>query len=161
MGTALIVVGGAARVHLPNGGPHTVMSDPDFLPDNIVPTARASMAQWGLCASETSANWTYANPPALLQPGPRLGTYRTGTNTLLDDEPGKSQLSMEDFAVALGHEAQSANFRRAAFTVGYQHSFMSAGERQTGQPTRNPRVYVRPSKPFHRFQLPVAPLAPS
>ncbi|WP_210092971.1 NAD(P)H-binding protein [Ruegeria sp. HKCCSP346] len=118
-GLRVIIVGGAARLHLPNGSPHTVLSDPDFLPDNIVPTARASMAQWELCASETSANWTYASPPALLQPGPRLGAFRTGTDTLLVDELGNSEISMEDFAVALVDEAQSANFQCAAFTVGY------------------------------------------
>ncbi len=118
-GLRVIIVGGAARLHLPNGSPHTVLSDPDFLPENIVPIARASMAQWELCASETSANWTYASPSALLQPGQRLGAFRTGTDTLLVDEAGKSEISMEDFAVALVDEAQSTKFPRAGFTVGY------------------------------------------
>ncbi|WP_319544352.1 NAD(P)-dependent oxidoreductase [Ruegeria conchae] len=118
-GLRVIIVGGAARLHLPNGSPHTVLSDPDFLPENIIPIARASMAQWELCATETSANWTYASPSALLQPGQRLGAFRTGTDTLLVDEAGKSEISMEDFAVALVDEAQSAKFPRAAFTVGY------------------------------------------
>ncbi|WP_170576385.1 NAD(P)-dependent oxidoreductase [Ruegeria atlantica] len=118
-GLRVIIVGGAARLHLPNGSPHTVLSDPDFLPENIVPIARASMAQWELCASETSANWTYASPSALLQPGPRLGSFRIGTDTLLVDDAGKSEISMEDFAFALIDEAQSAKFPRAAFTVGY------------------------------------------
>ncbi len=118
-GLRVIIVGGAARLHLPNGSPHTVLSDPDFLPENIVPIARASMAQWELCATETSANWTYASPSALLQPGQRLGAFRTGTDTLLVDEAGKSEISMEDFAVALVDEAQSTKFPRAGFTVGY------------------------------------------
>lgn len=118
-GLRVIIVGGAARLHLPNGSPHTVLSDPDLLPENIVPIARASMAQWELCASETSANWTYASPSTLLQPGQRLGAFRTGMDTLLVDEAGKSEISMEDFAVALVDEAQSTKFPRAGFTVGY------------------------------------------
>ncbi|MEM8878449.1 MAG: NAD(P)H-binding protein [Pseudomonadota bacterium] len=118
-GLRVIVVGGAARLRLPNGSPHTVLSDPDFLPESIVPVARASMAQWELCASETSADWTYASPSALLQPGERRGVFRTGTDMLLVDRAGNSEISMEDFAVALVDEAQSARFPRASFTVGY------------------------------------------
>ncbi|MEH6523788.1 NAD(P)-dependent oxidoreductase [Sulfitobacter sp.] len=115
----VIIVGGAARLRLPDGSPHTVLSDPDFLPESIVPTARASMAQWELCASDASANWTYASPSARLQPGQRRGAFRTDTDKLLVDEVGNSEISMEDFAVALVDEAQLAKFPRAAFTVGY------------------------------------------
>ncbi|MGH1464743.1 MAG: NAD(P)-dependent oxidoreductase [Cognatishimia sp.] len=115
----VIIVGGAARLHLPDGSPHTVLSDPDFLPESIVPTARASMAQWELCASDQSANWTYASPSALLQPGKRQGAFRTETDNLIVDEDGNSEISMEDFAMAIVDEAQSAKFPRAAFTVGY------------------------------------------
>ncbi len=115
----VIIVGGAARLHLPDGSPHTVLSDPDFLPESIVPIARASMAQWELCLSDASANWTYASPSALLQPGERRGVFRTGTDNLIVDEAGNSQISMEDFAIAIMDEAQSAKFPRAAFTVGY------------------------------------------
>ncbi|WP_298292564.1 NAD(P)-dependent oxidoreductase [uncultured Litoreibacter sp.] len=115
----VIVVGGAARLHLRGGYPHTVLSDPDFLPESIVPTARASMAQWELCASDASANWTYASPSAMLLPGKRKGAYRTGTDTLIVDEDGHSAISMEDFAMAIVDEAQSVKFPRAAFTVGY------------------------------------------
>jgi hypothetical protein len=35
------------------------------------------------------------------------------------DETGNSEISMEDFAVALVDETQAAKFPRAAFTVGY------------------------------------------
>ena len=115
----VIIVGGAARLRLPNGSPHTVLSDPDFLPDGIVPTARASFAQSELCHSNDDADWTYASPSALLQPGERRGKFRIGTDTLLVDENGNSEISMEDFAVALMDEAQNAQFKRASFTVGY------------------------------------------
>lgn len=118
-GLRVIIVGGAARLRLPNNSPHTVLSDPDFLPENIVPIARASLAQAELCAADTEANWTYASPSALLRPGKRHGDFRTGTDTLLVNEAGNSEISMEDFAVALVDEAQSAKFPRAAFTVGY------------------------------------------
>ncbi|WP_298257953.1 NAD(P)H-binding protein [uncultured Litoreibacter sp.] len=115
----VIIVGGAARLRLPDGSPHTVLTDPDFLPPNIVPTARASMAQWELCTSEISANWTYATPSALLRPGTRKGVFRTATNDLIVDAAGRSEISMEDFATAIVGEAEKAKFPRAGFTVGY------------------------------------------
>ncbi|MEP3784316.1 MAG: NAD(P)H-binding protein [Ascidiaceihabitans sp.] len=115
----VIIVGGAARLRLPNGSPHTVLSDPDFLPESIVPTARASLAQAELCISTVDADWTYASPSALLRPGIRQGKFRIGADTLLIDANGNSEISMEDFAVALVDEAQSAQFIRTSFTVGY------------------------------------------
>ncbi len=115
----VIIVGGAARLRLPDGSPHTVLSDPNFLPEDVVPTARASFAQFELCVDTTGTNWTYASPSALLRPGVRRGEFRTGTDTLLVDTNGNSEISMEDFAVALVDEAQNAEFSRACFTVGY------------------------------------------
>jgi len=118
-GVRVIIVGGAARLRLPDGSPHTVLSDPDFLPEDIVPIARASLAQSELCTSDTKADWTYASPSALLRPGTRRADFRIGTDTLLVDEEGNSEISMEDFAIALVDEAQSARFVREAFTAGY------------------------------------------
>ncbi|KZL15476.1 NmrA-like family protein [Pseudovibrio axinellae] len=115
----VIIVGGAARLRLPNGSPHTVLSDPNFLPENVVPTARASFAQFEICSRSSDADWTYASPSALLRPGVRRGEFRVGTDTLLVDETGNSEISMEDFAVALVAEAQNAQFKRSSFTVGY------------------------------------------
>lgn len=118
-GVRVIIVGGAARLRLPGGSPHTVLSDPGFLPEDIVATARASFAQSELCESNFDADWTYASPSALLRPGVRSGEFRIGTDTLLVDADGTSEISMEDFAIALVDEAQSAQFTRASFTVGY------------------------------------------
>ncbi|WP_170416186.1 NAD(P)-dependent oxidoreductase [Ruegeria atlantica] len=118
-GIRVIIVGGAARLRLPGGSPHTVLSDPDFLPDSVVPTARASFAQAELCRSNDDADWTYAIPSALLQPGARRGTYRIGTDSLLVDDEGNSEFSMEDFAVTLLDEAQNAQFKQTSFAAGY------------------------------------------
>jgi len=118
-GIRVIIVGGAARLKLPDGSPHTVLSAPEFLPESVVPTARASFAQSELCNVTEMTDWTYASPSALLRPGTRRGTFRIGTDTLLVDENGNSEISMEDFAVALVDEAQNARFKRASFTVGY------------------------------------------
>ena len=55
----------------------------------------------------------------MLTPGERMGRYRLGSDTLLVDEKGDSQISMEDFAVALIDEAENRKHTKARFTVAY------------------------------------------
>jgi putative NADH-flavin reductase len=68
-------------------------------------------------AATTDIDWTYLSPPFVLAPGERTGQYRTGDDRLLVDEQGNSSISMEDFAVALLDEAESAEHVRRRFTV--------------------------------------------
>ncbi|MBA3833468.1 MAG: NAD(P)H-binding protein [Chthoniobacterales bacterium] len=118
-GVRILLVGGAARLLLPDGGGETVLSAADFLPASIVAIARASQAQYELCLGETRAAWTYLSPPGMLEPGERTGRYRLGADTLLVDEGGVSRISMEDLAVAMLDEAEAPKHVRRAFTVGY------------------------------------------
>lgn len=115
----VLVVGGAGRLMLPGRGGETVLSAPDFLPESVVPIARACQAQYELCLSERRVDWSYLSPPAMLAPGERTGRYRLGTDTLMVDENGDSHISIEDFAVAMLDEAEAPKHLRHAFTVGY------------------------------------------
>lgn len=115
----LLIVGGAASLLVPDRNLHTVLTAPGFLPDEVVPIARASFAQYELCQAEHQADWTYLSPPAMLVPGERTGRYRTGTDTLLIDDSGNSGISMEDFSVAMLDEAERPSHRQARFTVAY------------------------------------------
>lgn len=117
-GVGVILVGGAARLRLPNSD-ETVLTAEDFLPKSVLAIAYACQAQYELCRADETADWTYVSPPAMLEPGQRTGGYRTGTDTLLIDQDGNSHISMEDFAVALLDEAGTRLYRRQAFTVGY------------------------------------------
>lgn len=116
-GVRAIVVGGAARLRIP-GEEDTVLSKPGFLPASVVPIATACLEQYQMCLSN-NANWTYITPPALLRPGIRTGKYRLGKDELVVDSEGNSQISMEDFAVAILDEAESKEHQRTAFTVAY------------------------------------------
>lgn len=118
-GIRLFIVGGAASLWVPDKNRHTVLTAPVFLPDEVVPIARASFAQYELCRAEHLADWTYLSPPAMLVPGERTGSYRTGTDTLLLDDSGNSAISMEDFSVAMLDEAERPSHRQARFTVAY------------------------------------------
>ena len=96
----VLIGGGAASLKLPDDSGHTVLTAPGFLPDSVVPIATACQAQYELCLGETAADWTYLTPPAMLVPGERTGQYRLGSDVLMVDANGDSQISMEDFAVA-------------------------------------------------------------
>jgi len=63
--------------------------------------------------------WTYITPPPTVKPGKRTGKFRTGTDTVLLDKAGKSEISIEDFAVAAINEAEKFEHPFAQFTVAY------------------------------------------
>ena len=113
----ILIVGGAASLTLPGRDGATVLTAPGFLPDSVRPIATASAAQFDLWAAASYADRTYLSPPALLAPGARTGRYRRGRDSLLFDAAGNSQISMEDFAVAVVDEAERPRHRGARFTV--------------------------------------------
>ena len=115
--TRVLIVGGAASLKMPDGSGTTVLTAPGFLPESVVPIARACQAQYEMCLSEQHADWVYLCPPAMLTPGLRTGRYRLGTDALLIGPDGASAISMEDFAVALLDEAESPQHIRTRFTV--------------------------------------------
>lgn len=117
--TRALIVGGAATLKLPGKGDTTVLTAPDFLPKDVIDIARACAEQHDLCRANQEANWIYVSPPAMLIPGARTGHYRLGADELLVDSDGVSQISMEDFAVALIDEAEQVNHQRVRFAVAY------------------------------------------
>jgi uncharacterized protein len=116
-GVRLLLVGGAATLALPGAGT-TVMDDPDF-PEALRPIANACAEQHAVCRADSTADWTYLSPPALLEPGTRTGRYRLGADELVVDAQGRSAISTADLAVALLDEAERPAHRRTRFTVAY------------------------------------------
>ena len=55
----------------------------------------------------------------IFDPGERTGKYRLGKDQLLMDEQGQSRISMEDYAIAMVDELESAKNIRRKMTVGY------------------------------------------
>lgn len=117
-GVPFIVVGGAAVLRLPDDPEHTVLTAPGFLPEAVVPIATACQYQYDWCVQELESTGTYICPPAMLEPGERTGSYRTGADTLVVDEEGRSRISLEDFAVAILDEVELPRHRGHRFTVG-------------------------------------------
>lgn len=118
-GVRVIVVGGAARLMLPDQPGFTVLTAPGYLPAEILPIARASQEQYEVCVGATGAEWTYISPPAMLQQSERRGRYRVGGDTMLVDATGCPHISYQDFAVAIVDEIEKPCHIQEAFTVGY------------------------------------------
>lgn len=115
----LLVLGGAANLVVPGSDGKTVIEDANYLPPDFRHIGQASIDQLEACRAETEVDWAYLSPSASFNPGERTGRYRTGTNQLLVDSDGKSELSMEDAAVALLDEAEKPKHHRTQFTIGY------------------------------------------
>jgi putative NADH-flavin reductase len=113
----LIVLGGAGSLEAAPGV--RVLDAPDFR-EEWKPDALAQAEALEIYRSAmTDVDWTYVSPAALLQPGERRGSYRKGGDRLLVDDDGHSEISMEDFALALLDEAESAEHVRRRFTVAW------------------------------------------
>jgi putative NADH-flavin reductase len=117
--TRVLIVGGAASLKMPGQDDVTVMTAPGFLPDEVLPIARACVAQYDLIRADERANWSYLCPPAMLTPGARTGAYRLGRDELVVDRAGNSAISMEDFAIVLLDEAEQPKHHRIRFTAAY------------------------------------------
>ena len=70
-------------------------------------------------ASTSPLNWTFVSPAALLQPGERTGRYRVGSDQLLKDAAGNSQISVADFALAMIDELERNAHPRQRITAAY------------------------------------------
>ncbi|MGO4777332.1 NAD(P)-dependent oxidoreductase, partial [Lysobacter sp. 2RAB21] len=64
-------------------------------------------------------DWTFLSPAAHLVPGERSGRFRIGGDQLLVDDKGESNVSVQDYAVALIDELEQPAHSRKRFTVAY------------------------------------------
>jgi putative NADH-flavin reductase len=111
-----LVVGGAGSLEVAPGV--RLVTTPGF-PLQYKAEAEKGAAFLDRLAQEKDLNWTFISPSALFVPGERTGKFRLGTNQLLTAADGKSSISFEDFAVALGDEIERPAHIRKRFTVGY------------------------------------------
>ena len=113
----LITVGGAGTLEV---APGVQLLDTLFIPKVWRPSAIAHReAKHIIQDSDLGLDWTILSPAMNISPGIRTGKYRTGTEQLIVDEHGKSEISTEDYAVALLDEVENHRFSRKRFTVGY------------------------------------------
>ncbi|WP_283149160.1 NAD(P)-dependent oxidoreductase [Silvimonas soli] len=112
----LLVVGGAGSLEVAPG--LQVVDTPEF-PEQWRGTALGARDALDLLRSETSLDWTMLSPSAYIHPGERTGVFRLGGDQLLVDSAGKSEISVQDYAVALIDELEQHQHSKQRFTVGY------------------------------------------
>jgi putative NADH-flavin reductase len=83
------------------------------------PTSKPAALALAEVQKVTDLDWTAISPPASIQPGTRTGKFRLGRDHLLEDDKGKSEISREDFAIAILDEIEKPRHIRQRFTAAY------------------------------------------
>jgi len=112
----LIVVGGAGSLEV---APGLRLLDAPGFPDEYRPAALAHAAALEHYRKVVDLAWTVLSPPTTIAPGERTGVFRLGGDTLLSDAEGNSNISAEDFAVAILNEAEAPSHLGHRFTAAY------------------------------------------
>jgi len=109
-------VGGAGGLEVRPGV--RAVDSPD-LPSWVRPGSLATIDALDQLRKEPELEWSYLSPSAELKPGQRTGKFRLGNDQLLVDSTGKSEISVQDYAVAMIDELERPAHVRRRFTVGY------------------------------------------
>jgi hypothetical protein len=112
----LLVVGGAGSLEMAPGV--QLVDTPEF-PAAWKGGASALRDALEVYRQERELGWTFLCPAIMIQPGERTGVFRLGGDQVLFDAEGNSQISAEDYAVALVDELEQPKHIRQRFTVGY------------------------------------------
>jgi len=112
----LLLVGSAGTLEI---APHLDLLDAAEFPQEMKATARASRTVLRQLRDDPDLQWTVLTPPAILDPGQRTGSFRLDDDQLITDEHGLSNISLEDYAVAMIDELENPQHAGARFTIGY------------------------------------------
>ena len=113
----LVVVGGAGSLELTPG---VQLVDAPTFPRAWKPVALAHREALEVYRKEArDLSWTYVSPAALVTPGKRTGRFRLGTEQLVMNAKGHSEISAEDFAIAVLDEVEQPRHIRQRFTAAY------------------------------------------
>ena len=112
-----LMVGGAGSLLVAPG--RQLMDEPD-VPKKLLPGIRGMAKVYtDLLLPEKSVDWVFLSPAANMAPGERTGKFRLGKDELIVDESGDSNISVEDFAVAMIDELEQEKHHQERFPLGY------------------------------------------
>jgi putative NADH-flavin reductase len=119
-GARLGVVGGAGSSLVTEGGPRLL--DGAEFPDAYKPEALGQVDILSALRDCTDgADWFVQSPAALFGSYANVvptGSYRTGSDVMIVNDNGESQISGEDFALAFADELESPAHHGERYTVG-------------------------------------------
>ncbi len=113
----LLVVGGAGSLFV---SPGVRLMESGKMPESFLPAVKALWDVYQVILSaEKDLDWAYFSPAENIFPGTRTGKFRLGKDDLIIGPDGKSQISAEDYAVAMIDEVEKPAHHRERFTIGY------------------------------------------
>jgi len=112
----VLVVGGAGSLFV---APGVQGVDTPHFPAEYKQGALAARDALNQIRLETTLDWTFVSPAALLAPGPRTGKFRLGADDLLMDGDKPAGISVADLAVAIVDEIETPKHIRQRFTAAY------------------------------------------
>jgi uncharacterized protein len=112
----LVIVGGAGSLEV---APGTRLMDTPGFPDEFKAEAGQGADALELFRGISDLDWTYVSPAAFIHPGERTEHYRLGADQLLVDENGNSEISAEDYAIAIADLVEQEAHPRARVGVAW------------------------------------------
>jgi uncharacterized protein len=112
----VLIVGGAASLKVAGGG--RLLDTPDF-PEEWKAEATMAAESLEVYRATDDLDWTYVSPAAFIHPGERTGSYRLGGEQLITDDSGKSEISAEDYAIAIADLVDSGDHVRERVGVAW------------------------------------------
>jgi len=113
----LLIVGGAGTLFY---APGKMVMDADDVPAKLLPGIK-SLGEFYLntLRKENDIDWIFLSPAANMTPGERTGKFRIGKDDLVVDVNGDSNISVEDYAMAMVDELEQKHHHKERFTIGY------------------------------------------
>ncbi len=113
----LLIVGGAGTLFY---APGKMVMDADDVPAQLLPGIK-SLGEFYLntLRKEKDIDWIFLSPAANMAPGQRTAKFRIGKDDLVVDANGDSNISVEDYAVAMVDELEQEKHHKERFTIGY------------------------------------------
>jgi len=113
----LLCVGGAGTLFCTPG---IRVVDASVIPETIMPAVK-SLGEFYLntLMNEKAIDWIFFSPARNIAPGERTGKFRLGKDDLIVDKDGNSNISVEDYAVAMVDELETPAHHNERFTIGY------------------------------------------
>jgi len=113
----LLIVGGAGSLYV---APEKRLMDTGVIPQSFMPAIEAlADVFYDLQKEEKEIDWAFFSPAGNIAPGERTGKFRLGKDNLIVDTKGESNISVEDYAVAMLNEVEAPEHHRERFTIGY------------------------------------------
>jgi hypothetical protein len=112
----LIVVGGAGSLEISPGV--RLLDSPDFQ-EEFKPEALQGAESLEIYRGASSIDWIYVSPAAYIHPGERTGRYQLGGDQLIADATGASEISAEDYAIAIADLLERDDHPRQRVSVAW------------------------------------------